>query len=92
MPKKKSNNELLTLKNVGQATYKDLQMLGIQTIAELAKCNPDELYMQLQHITGIKQDPCVWDVFAAIIHEARTGEKMFWWHWTAIRKNKPGKK
>jgi RecG-like helicase len=86
MAKKIFTNELLTLMNVGKATNKDLEMLGITTIADLAKCNPDDLYARLQQITGIKQDPCVWDVFAAIIHESRTGEKLPWWHWSSIRK------
>ena len=34
----------------------------------------------------MRQDPCVWDVFAAIIHEANTGEPSNWWDWTAQRK------
>ena len=81
-------NELLTLKNVGQATYKDLCALGIYSIEELAKANPDELYIRLQEITHKKQDPCVWDVFAAIIHEAKTGVKQPWWEWTQVRKKR----
>ncbi len=28
------------------------------------------------------------DVFAAIIHEVKTGEKLPWWHWAKIRKAK----
>ncbi len=88
MTQKKPSNELMTLKNVGKATYQDLKLLGINSIKELAKCDPDELYMRIQTITGTKHDPCVWDVFAAIIHEARTGEKQPWWHWTAIRKKR----
>lgn len=86
MKQNKSSNELMTLKNIGKATYQDLQLLGIKSIKELAKCDPDELYMRIQKITGTKHDLCVWDVFAAIIHEARTGEKQAWWHWTSIRK------
>lgn len=85
---KKENNQLLSLMNVGKATYKDLQLLGITTVDQLAQCDPDDLYTRLQELTGVKQDPCVWDVFAAIVHEARTGEKQPWWHWTVIRKNK----
>lgn len=88
MTKRKNIDELYTLMNVGKATYKDLHVLGVYTIAELAKQDPDDLYIKLQTLTGIKQDPCVWDVFAAIIHEARTGEKQPWWHWTAIRKKR----
>lgn len=83
----KNNKELLSLKNVGKATLADLQLLGITTIKQLKKQNPDSLYTKLQKITGTKQDPCVWDVFAAIIHEAKTGEKLPWWHFSQIRKN-----
>lgn len=89
MTKPKSHtNELLNLMNVGKATYQDLQLLGITSIAELAKACPDELYTRLQNITNKSHDPCVWDVFAAAIHEARTGEKKPWWEWTKVRKKK----
>jgi len=81
-------NELLTLMNVGEATYKDLEILGISSIDQLSKADPDELYSRLQQITGHTHDPCVWDVFAAIIHEAKTGEKTPWWQWTAVRKKR----
>lgn len=84
-------NELLTLKNVGKATYDDLVLLGINTIKELVNVNPDDLYINLQKITNKKHDPCVWDVFAAITHEAKTGEKLPWWHFTKIRKDRIAK-
>ena len=79
-------HELLTLKNVGPAALEDFQKLGISNIKQLAKQDPDNLYMRLQEITGQKQDPCVWDVFSATIHEAKTGERLPWWHWSKIRK------
>ena len=82
LPKK-----LLDLKNVGKATLRDLELLGITTIIQLQDQTPDHLYAELQKITGIKQDSCVWDVFAAIIHQAKTGEKLPWWHFSKIRKN-----
>jgi hypothetical protein len=44
------------------------------------------VYSRLQQLTGSKQDPCVWDVFAAIIHEAKTGENKPWWDFTKLRK------
>lgn len=78
--------------NIGPATQKDFALLGITTIAQLAKANPDQLYERLQRITGKRHDPCVWDVFAASIHEAQTGEKTPWWHWTAVRKARTCKK
>jgi Pathogenicity locus len=79
---------LLSLRNVGPATLKDLELLGITTVEQLAKAEPDELYERLQRITGQRHDPCVWDVFAAIVHEARTGEKTRWYEWTEIRKKR----
>jgi nucleotidyltransferase/DNA polymerase involved in DNA repair len=82
------NHELLTLMNVGQATYQDFILLGIHSIAELATASADELYIRLQEITGQPHDPCVWDVFASAIHEANTGEKQRWWVWSKIRKER----
>ena len=84
----KIDSELLTLMNVGVATYHDLQLLGITSIKDLASACPDELYTRLQKITGHPHDPCVWDIFAAAINEARTGKKERWWKWTKIRKQR----
>ena len=84
MPK----HELLTLQNVGKATLEDLQLLGIHTIQQLANADPDELFYRLEKITDKRQNPCVWDVFAAIIHEAKTGEKTPWWQWSKVRDQK----
>lgn len=84
--KARTKGELRSLMNVGPAIQKDLALLGITTIAQLVQANPDQLYERLQEITGTSHDPCVWDVFAAIIHEANTGIKTPWWHWTPVRK------
>ena len=80
-------SELLTLQNLGKATLKDLETLGISTVQQLSEQNADDLYKRIQKLTGTKHDPCVWDVFAAIIHEAKTGEKTKWWEWTKVRKS-----
>ncbi len=78
---------LIQLKNVGPATLKDLELLGLATVDELAQQDPTDLFHRLEKITQARQDPCVWDVFAAIIDEAKTGEGKEWWHWTKQRKN-----
>lgn len=83
-----SKSELLSLKNVGPAVLKDLHLLGITTIAQLRTETADTLYTELNKRTGITHDPCMWDVFAAIIHEAKTGDKRPWWDWTPIRKGR----
>lgn len=78
--------QLSDLRNVGKATLADFAILGIETIAQLRECEPDILFLELQLRTGQHQDPCVWDVFAATIHQARSGEAKDWWAFTAIRK------
>lgn len=78
--------QLIDLKNVGKATLEDLHLLGIYTVEELSKRDPTSLFHELERRTQSRQDPCVWDVFAAIIHEAAGGEPTVWWKWTKERK------
>jgi hypothetical protein len=78
--------DLKGLRNVGPATLRDFALLGIEKRAQLAQANADELYARLQHLTNSRHDPCVWDVFAAAVHQARTGEAKNWWEFTPVRK------
>ncbi|QQR53713.1 TfoX/Sxy family DNA transformation protein [bacterium] len=80
------SKELLSLKNVGKAVLHDLELLGIHSIEQLKTQNPDDLFEKLQRITGSIQNPCVWDVFAAIIHQANTGNALPWWYFSKLRK------
>lgn len=79
---------LAGLRNIGPAMLRDLELLGIRSVAQLARRNADALYLRLQRLTGKRQDPCVWDTFAAAIHQARTGEALPWWHFTRERKRR----
>ena len=79
---------LSDLRNVGKAALADFAVLGIETVGQLAVSEPDELYRDLQRLTGARHDPCVWDVFAATIHEAKTGEAKNWWEFTSERKRR----
>jgi hypothetical protein len=72
---RRTGNPFKGLRNVGPATRADFSILGIATIEQLASSDPDDLYVTLQLKTGSRHDPCVWDVFAAAIHQARTGER-----------------
>lgn len=85
---KKPKGELYSLMNVGKATLRDLELLNIKNIETLAKQEATDLYIKIQKITKQRHDPCVWDVFASIINEAKTGEKTRWWEWTKVRKKK----
>lgn len=78
--------QLSELHNVGPAALADFAALGIETVAQLAQCEPDTLFQQLQLVTGQRHDPCVRDVFAAAIHQARTGDVKNWWAFTPVRK------
>jgi hypothetical protein len=81
-------DSLIALRNIGPAMRRDLERLGVRTAAQLARHDPDRLYRRLQTLMGARQDPCVWDTFAAAIHQARTGEALPWWHFTSERKRR----
>jgi hypothetical protein len=78
--------KLKDLRNVGKAVLKDLALLDIDSIELLAEQDATFLFQELERRTNHRQDPCVWDVFAAIIHEAKNGESTDWWEWTPKRK------
>ncbi len=78
--------ELMKIPNIGKAMAGDLILLGINSVEDLKKREPDELYVSLCKATNARQDPCVWDTFAAAVHYARTGEPKKWWEFTPERK------
>jgi nucleotidyltransferase/DNA polymerase involved in DNA repair len=67
-------DELLQLRNIGKAMRADFTLLGIDSIAQLARCDADVLYSRIQALTHARHDPCVWDTYAVAIHQAKTGE------------------
>jgi nucleotidyltransferase/DNA polymerase involved in DNA repair len=81
-------NELGELRNIGKAMLRDFELLGITSVKQLAKCDADRLYERIQHLTSTRHDPCVWDTYAAAIHQAKTGEALPWWDFTKVRKQR----
>ena len=79
---------LLELPNVGPATALDLVKLGISEPEALAGRSPDRMYEALCKIDGVRHDPCVSDVFAAIVAYANGGPARPWWAYTPERKLK----
>lgn len=51
--------ELQTLCNVGPATAKRLLLVGIKTVAQMKKSNPEKLYEKLKAKEGGVLDKCV---------------------------------
>jgi hypothetical protein len=63
--------ELNHLLSVGQAALDDFDLLGIETTAELAKCDAHALYEKLCHLKGKKLDPSFEEVFRAAVAQAQ---------------------
>ena len=83
---RRAKDELLALPNIGPAMREDLRRLGVDSVAQLAQQDADELYVRLGRLDGRLHDPCVWDTFASVIAIAKGGPAQPWWAWTPIRK------
>lgn len=82
--------QLGDLISIGPAMLRDFEMLGVQSVAQLAKQNPQRMYERLGRMIGQRQDPCVLDVFCAAVAQAKNprleAEKCQWWWWSKKRK------
>jgi hypothetical protein len=78
------------LVSVGPAIRRDLALLGITTVAELVRKEPEALYRELCRKTRKRQDICVLDTFRAAVEQARNPilppERCVWWYWSRVRK------
>ena len=81
---------LQDLISVGPAFVRDFQLLGVHTVGQLARRNPEKLYEGLCRETGRAQDICCLDVFRAAVAQARNPhlpiERCQWWYWSRQRK------
>ena len=82
--------ELRDLISIGPATIRDFQLLRVDSVAELARQNPESLYKKLCRVTGQRQDVCVLDTFRAGVAQARNPRlpvgQCQWWYWSRQRK------
>ena len=78
--------DLTTLANIGPAMARDLDRLGITSIAELAGQDALELYERLGALDGRRHDPCVLDTFMSAVDQADGAPPRPWWTYTAERK------
>jgi len=78
------------LVSVGPKMERDFEMLGIRSVPQLARQNPNRMYEKLCSLTGQRQDPCVLDVYCAAVAQARDPrlpmEQCQWWYWSRKRK------
>ena len=85
-PDRKTVPEFEELPNIGKAIASDLLLVGIQRPQDLIGKDPCQLYDDLCNITGEKHDPCVIDVFLAVVDFMEGGKAKPWWEFTAKRK------
>lgn len=78
------------LVSVGPAMVRDFEILGIRSVAQLARRNPEKLFETFCEVTGQAQDICCLDVFRAAVAQARNPrlprEQAQWWYWSRQRK------
>jgi hypothetical protein len=70
---------LQQLPNVGPAVAGNLLRLGITAPAALAGQGPEALYERLCALDGVRHDPCLLDVFTAIVAQANGEPAQPWW-------------
>ena len=84
--------QLKDLVSVGPAMLEDFELLGVQTVAQLRRRNPQRMYRELCRIRGQRIDPCCLDTFMAAVAQARDPElpieQRQWWYWSRVRKRK----
>jgi len=84
------NHKLGELISVGPAVLRDFDLLGIHSVAQLARQDPRALYEKLGRVARQRQDICVLDTFRAAVAQARDprlpARKCQWWWWSRERK------
>jgi hypothetical protein len=78
-------DELTRLPGVGPSIAADLRSLGVRSVKDIARRDPERLYAELTKLTGVRQDPCVLYTFRCAVYAARTkrpkAELLKWWAW-----------
>jgi nucleotidyltransferase/DNA polymerase involved in DNA repair len=87
---RKEARRLGDLTSVGPAMLRDFELLGVRSVGQLARQNPEKLYRKLGRVAREHQDICVLDSFRAAVAQARDprlpAEKCQWWWWSEKRK------
>ena len=85
---------LKDLISVGPAMVRDFNLLGVHSVEQLARRNPEKMYEKLCEVTGQAQDICCLDVFRAAVAQAKDprlpAEQCEWWYWSRRRKMQDG--
>lgn len=85
-PDRETVTRLVDLPNVGKATAEDLRRIGVDHPNRLIGKDAFQMYEALCAVTGKRVDPCVIDVFMAVIDFMEGGAPRPWWAFTERRK------
>jgi nucleotidyltransferase/DNA polymerase involved in DNA repair len=87
--------ELKDLVSIGPAMLEDFELLGINSVAQLQRRNPQRMYQELCRLRRQRIDPCCLDTFVAAVAQAKDPtlplEQRQWWYWSRVRKQTAGK-
>ena len=78
--------DLEDIPNIGPSIAGNLRRIGVHSPKDLVGKNPYTMYDDLCHGTGVRQDPCVIDVFIAAVRFMDGKPSKPWWKFTAERK------
>jgi hypothetical protein len=67
-----ARDEFEVLPGIGPSIAADLRLLGVKSLKDLARRDPERLYTRLCDITHEKQDPCVLYVFRCAVYASKT--------------------
>jgi len=87
--------ELKDLVSIGPAMLEDFGLLGINSVAQLKRRNPQRMFAALCRIRKQRIDPCCLDTFVAAVAQAKDpglpSEQRQWWYWSRVRKRSAAK-
>lgn len=89
--KQRSLMELMEIPGIGKSIAIDLYNIGIRSVADLKKKNPEDLYDLSNKFTGVVQDRCLLYTFRCAVYYASTvkkrhdPQKLKWWNWKDVR-------
>ena len=85
-PDRETVSRLEDLPNIGPAMADTLRLLGIRSPQQLKGKNGYQMYRDLCTRTGKVHDPCVIDVFLAVVSFMEGAKPLPWYHFTQERK------
>ena len=77
---------LRRIPNIGPKMARELLKLEVTRLEDAAGRDADEMYHELCAIDAKRHDPCVRDVFAAVVSYADGEPARPWWEFTPERK------